>query len=27
MIAFDLDQARQQALLRASGFNVSTPRE
>lgn len=27
MITFDLDQARQQALLRASGFNVSTPRE
>ena len=27
MISHDLDKARQQALLRASGFTVNTPRE
>jgi len=27
MVSHDLDQARRQALLRASGFAVSTPQE
>jgi len=27
MVSHDLDQARQQALLRASGFSVNTPQE